>query len=140
MASKVLKNAKVTLGGSDVSTYVKQVTLTDDTDAVDDTTMGLTTHSNTSGLFNWNLQIEFRADYADNLLDEILWNLRGTTFAWEVVPENTTLSAGNPAYQAYGMISTAQRMGGSVGDLAMQPITIVPSGGANAALVRDITP
>jgi hypothetical protein len=140
MGSKVLKNAKVTLGGSDISTYVRQVQLPDECDAVDDSTMGVTTHSNTPGLFNWTLTIELKADYVDNALDEILWNLRGTVFAWEVIPENTTIGTGNPAYSAYGMLSTAQRIGGTVGELAMQPITIVPAGGANAALVRDVTP
>ena len=140
MASKTLTNAYVSLGGSNLSTYVKGVTFTREVEAQDDTTMGMTTRSNLPGLVNWNLQIEFRSDYADNLLDEILDGLVGSVFAVALRAENATISTGNPEWQASGMITSQQILGGSVGDLAMSPVTIVPAGGAAAALIRDVTP
>lgn len=138
MASVTLTDAYVSLGGTNVSTYVKGVTFTRDVEVQDDTTMGMTFRSNLPGLQNWNLQIEFRSDYADNLLDEILDGLIGTVFTVALRADNTTISAGNPEWQAYGTITSWQILGGSVGDLAMSPVTIVPAGGANAAIVRDI--
>lgn len=140
MASKTLTNAYVSLGGNNLSTYVKGVTFTQEVEVQDDTTMGMDTRSNLPGLKNWNLQIEFRSDYADNLLDEILNGLVGTVFAVALRAENTTIGAGNPEWQAQGTITSWQVMGGNVGDLAMSPVTIVPAGGSNASIVRDITP
>lgn len=141
MASLVIKNGYLALGGTEISQYSKGFTLQAETDAVDDTTMGDETKSNTPGLYNWNLSVDPRADYADNLLDEILWNLRGTTFTVAVRPVNAAISASNPEYQMNGMLSSVQIIGGSVGDLAMQPFTIVPSkGSGSSTIVRDITP
>lgn len=137
MASLVITNGFLVLGGNNVSNYVKSFTFTAETEAVDDTTMGDTNRSNTIGLDTWNLSIEPRADYADNLLDEILWTLRRTSFLVQVRPVNTAIGVGNPQYQSYGMIQSMQLLGGSVGDLAMQPITIVPCKGSNSAdLIR----
>ena len=140
MASSTLTNAYVSLGGNNLSTYVKGVTFTREVEAQDDTTMGMTFRSNLPGLQNWSLQIEFRSDYADNLLDEILDTLLGTVFAVAIRAVNTTIGAANPEWQAQGTITSWQVVGGGVGDLAMSPVTIVPAGGANAAIVRDITP
>jgi len=142
MAAKVLTDAYFSLNGNDLSTYVKSLTFNREREAQDDTTMGMTTHSNLPGLINWGLQVEFRADYADNLLCEIL----DTAFTAGVVAlairasKTDAISANNPEWQAQGFITSEQILGGGVGELAKSPITIVPGGGANAAIVRDITP
>jgi hypothetical protein len=139
MASVTLTNAYVALGGTNVSTYVKGVTFTREVEVQDDTAMGMSYRSNLPGLQNWNLQIEFKSDYADNLLDEILNGLIGTVFTVALRAVNTTIGDGNPEWQSYGTITSWQVLGGSVGDLAMSPVTIVPAGGTNAAIVRDVT-
>lgn len=139
MSSLVFTDGYVSLGGTEISSYIKSATLSHETAALDDTTFGDDTTSNKPGLHNWSLSIEPLSDFADNLLDEILWNLKGTSFAIEMRPVNTTVSANNPKYTAYGMITSHQLMGGSVGELSMSPIQIVPSKGSNSATLTRAT-
>lgn len=140
MSSITLTNAYVSLDGNNLSSYVKGVTFTREVETQDDTAMGMTNRSNLPGLKNWNLQIEFKSDYADGLLDEILDGLLGAVFPVAIRAQNTTVGANNPEWQANGTITSWQVMGGSVGDLAMSPVTVVPAGGTAAAIVRDVTP
>lgn len=128
MASLVLTDAFVSLGGTDVSTYVRSVRLPLEVETLDDTTMGDTTRINKGGLKSWTCEIEWQQDFADNLIDEILFGLVGTTFTLIVRPTSSAVGTSNPNYTGTGLLSSYQPFGQSVGDLATATTTIVSAG------------
>ena len=129
MASLVLADCFVSLGGTDVSTYVRSVTLPYAAEMQDDTTMGDTTRINKGGLKNWSIDIEFQQDFADNLIDEILFPLVGTSFTVIVRPvASSVVGVSNPNYTGTGILESYQPFGQSVGDLATSTVTIQSAG------------
>lgn len=138
MADIVLTDAYVSLGGSDVSAYVKQVTLNLNIELQDNTAMGDTTRARIGGLKDSSIQLEFQQDFGDNLIDEILFTAwdAGAAIACAVRPTSDAISTGNPEYQVSGLIENYSPLGNSVGERAMAPVTIQGTG----AVVRDVTP
>lgn len=128
MASLVLTDCFVSLGGTDVSTYVRSVTLPYGAEMLDDTTMGDTTRINKGGLKTWQLDIEFQQDFADNLIDEILFPLVGTSFTVVVRPTTSAVGVSNPNYTGTGVMESYQPFGQSVGDLTTSTVTIQSAG------------
>lgn len=128
MASLALTDAFVSLGGTDISTYVRSVTLPYGAEMLDDTTMGDTTRINKGGLKTWQLDIELQQDFTDNLIDEILFPLVGTTFTVIVRPTSSAVGTSNPNYTGTGILESYQPFGQSVGDLATSTITIQSAG------------
>lgn len=129
MASMVMTDAFVSLGGTDVSTYVRSVSLPYGAEMLDDTTMGDTTRINKGGLKTWQLDIEFQQDFTDNLIDEILFPLVGTTFTVIVRPvASSVVGVSNPNYTGTGILESYQPIGQSVGDLGTSSVTIQSAG------------
>ena len=140
MVQKVLTNAKVLIGASDVSDHVKSVNLEYTVDAVDATKMGDTTKNSKVGLRDIKCDLELHQDYADNSIDEIIFGFleSGAINAIAIRPDNAAISANNPEYQFSAFVSSHSPVAGSVGEGPMTKVTLTPSGGG--ALVRDITP
>ena len=138
MSSLVLTNAYIILGDSELSTYGNQVSLNFDVETADVTTFGDTTRANIAGLKSWSAEINFVQDFADNLLDEILWGLFDAAAAITCAfrPVNTTIGAGNPEYSGSGIITSYKPLGNSIGEAAGASVSIVSAG----AMTRDITP
>lgn len=136
MAQTVLSNAKVMLGASDISAYVKAVNLDYSVETPDATKMGDTTKNSIVGMKDIKCSLDLHQDYADNGLDEIIFGLIGTAVAVAIRPANTTVSASNPEYQFTGFVSSHSPISGSVGDNPSTKVTITPSGGG--ALVRAV--
>jgi hypothetical protein len=140
MAKFVYTDAKVEINGTDISNRVKTVSLSFETDVQDSTVMGMTTKGNIAGLKNFSMDLDLTQDFVDNGLDETLWGLHsaGTVFAFEVRANKTTgIGPGNPEYRGYGLITGYNPIDGTVGDLAMTKISIVP--GDDGTNAPDIT-
>jgi hypothetical protein len=139
MAAFVWTNAEVVINADDVSAYTRSVTLDLGQDAPEDTAMGDTARSYLGGgLKNSSLTLEVNDDFADNALDEIVWDIysAGTAVACTVKPvKGTAISAANPEFQ-FNAILTGFSAGGAVGDAARKPIQFVITGN----VTRDITP
>lgn len=135
MAHFVLKDAYVLLNAVDLSAHVRSVTVNYSAELVDDTTMSKVSRSRKGGLKDWSLNVEFAQDFAAAQVDATLFSLVGTQFAVEVRPTSGARSATNPAYTGNGMLESYQPVTGSVGALAMAPITI--QGADGVALARQ---
>lgn len=134
MASTVLTDCFVSLGGVDISTYVRSVSLPYGAEMLDDTTMGDTTRINKGGLKTWSIDIELQQDFADNLIDEILFPLVGTTFTVIVRPvASSVVGVSNPNYTGTGILESYQPLGQSVGELTTSTITIQSAGALSRA-------
>jgi hypothetical protein len=124
MANMVLRDAFVSLNSVNLSSLVRQVTLTYSAELQDDTAMGDTARSRIGGLKDWSLSIEFFQDYAAAQVDATLFSLVGSTFAVEVRPTSAAAGATNPKFTGTGILESYQPVGGTVGENLMAPVSI----------------
>lgn len=121
--------------GVDISTYCKSVAFDQGADALDSTTFGQTTKINLPGLKSWSFNVQGNADFADDLIDEILAAALGTSLTIKFKPANAAISTGNPEYTGTGVV-TGYNISGSVDGLPQFTLTIAAGG----ELTRDVTP
>lgn len=128
MAVHKFYNAKVTIGGVDLSDHVKSVRVSQEAEALDITAMGDTTKKALGGLLSWSIEIDFEQDYAASKVDATMAPLVGATAAIVVIPENAAVSATNPSYTGTGLLTSYQPIGGQVGEAHMTQAKFVSAG------------
>jgi len=131
MATFVFKDADVNLDSNDISAYTTSVTLDLSADAPEDTAMGDTFTSLVGGgIKSGTATIEFNQDFADNLLDEILWGIfnGGTAVTLTLKPTSAAVGTSNPSYSGSVILTSYSPLSGSVGDKATTSITCPTSG------------
>lgn len=129
MAALVLTDASVVIDSQDISTYVQSVTIPRGADIVDTTTMSSTSaKTNAGGLTEWSATIECRADFADNLLDEILYSRLAGSYTCVFKASSGSVTTSNPSYTGTGIIKGYSPISGNVGELAKVTIEIQGSG------------
>lgn len=134
MAKKVLKDAFVSIDGTDLSDHVKSVTLNYSAGMLDDSAMGDDTKSSVGGLKNWSAEIEFHNDYAASSVDATLFPLVGSTVALIIRPDNTAgVGTTNPNYTGNGTIESYPPISGGHGELAAASVTIQSAGDLSRA-------
>ena len=134
MATFLSNDAFVSIGGVDLSDHCIQAGCNYDADALDDTAMGDTTHSNKGGLKNWGMNFEFFQDYATGSVDLTLTTIVGTTTTCTVRAVSTGgVSATSPNYTGLGMVQSYNPIAGNVGDMAKCSVVIVPAGNISRA-------
>lgn len=123
MATFAFIDAVVTVNAVDLSDHVRQVSISTSADDLDDTAMGNTYRSRIAGLKDWQVTIEFNADYAASEVDATIWPLVGTTTTVKVKPDSASTSATNPEYSGDVLVNDYTPVGGSVGELATVSMT-----------------
>ena len=137
MSEFYLKSPYVVLGGTDVSAYVMGVTLNVGREKLDNTKGGTDTRTSMMGLKIWDAKIQFAADLADGLLDEILWTLldAGAAFAVIIAALGTGETASNPEYTGNMIFDGPYNvLGGAVGEHQTNDVALAAAG----AITRDI--
>lgn len=122
MAVFAFTDAYVSVGGTDLSDWVKSVQIEISVDELETTAMGATNKTRIAGLKDWSVSIEFNEDYAAAAVDATLWPLLGTVAAVEVRPTSGSRSATNPGYNGNILVSKLPVVGGAVGDLAKRSV------------------
>jgi hypothetical protein len=133
MAAFVFTDAYFSVTGTDLSAYVRSVTVNYQAELQDSTTMGDSTRERLGGLKDWSVDVEFNQDFASSAVDDTLWPLVGTTFVVAVRPTSSAKGATNPEYTGTGILESYPPLGGSVGDLATASITIQAAGDLSRA-------
>ena len=132
MATVVLTNAYISIGGVDLSDHANSVTINYEKDSVEITAFGSSGHSFTGGLQNNSCEIALMQDFAtspSNSVEATLYPLVGTTTTVIIKPSGSTTSATNPAYTLTGAFLAAHTpVAGAVGELAMSTVSF--TGGA----------
>lgn len=128
MATIILKNAHVSIGGVDLSDHVRQITLNYKSELQDDTAMGDNTRSRKGGLKDWDASIEFLQDYATGSVDATLFSNVGGAVAFVGNPDGSATSVSNPRYSGTGVLESYNPLSGTVGDLAMTTAQIQAAG------------
>jgi hypothetical protein len=122
----------VTIGGETLHDHGRQATLALDRTALDATAFGDGWSVNHGGLRSGTLTLQALDDFADESIDEILWDLYMSATgiaAFEVRPVNTTVSAANPAYT--GSLFVQQfTIGGDLNTMASKSLSFPLSGAA----------
>jgi hypothetical protein len=123
----VLKDAVVSIAGTDLSSYVQSVTLDYAVDAVAVDSMGSNGHVFQAGLQNNSVAVTFNQDFAvsPNKVAAVLDGQIGLgTTTIIIKATSAATSTTNPAYTiSNAFLAGTQPVAGSVGDLAQMSVT-----------------
>jgi len=131
----VLTNAFVSIDGQDFSDHVTSVTLNQNVDAVETTTMSSAgARTRVGGLKDNSVTIEFNQDFSASELEATVNDAAATWVGRNditiiVKPDGGTTSATNPAYTFDVLVSEWTPLNGAVGELATVSVTW-PTNGA----------
>lgn len=123
MAKFVATDYKVTINGTNVSSYVAAVTMDVSMDEVETTAFGQTYRSRVGGLKDSSIQIDFHQDFGVGGIDVLVQPLLGSNATVVVTPTSSSVSATNPSYTGVYLVSQYQPFASSVGDLATLSVT-----------------
>lgn len=114
MGSEIISQQLILWDGYNLTTRLTRFLMDDGTDALEDTTLGCTTHSNAVGLFNPAIQIEGIYDAAT--YDEALYSTMGGSDVLISILRSGT--SGALAYFLNAMHASYEPVKGAVGELA----------------------
>ena len=126
MAKLVLTNANVTLGGTDVSSYVASVTLNISVNEVETTAFGSGATTRVGGLQDNSVTLDMHQDYS--AIEGLVYPLIGSTTSLVVKPKGTAVGTANPSYTMTPLVTEWTPVNGAVGELAPASITWPVSG------------
>jgi hypothetical protein len=129
MATIILDDMSLSIGGTDIAIYIESGSLTYGAEVKDDTTMTANTRKNKGGLKVWAVSGVAHNDWADNALDEDMFQLVGTEVAMILKPTSSAISATNPAYTGQAIMTQWDPIaGGQVGEIAKANFSLVCAG------------
>lgn len=123
----VFQNARVILGGTDISAFIKSVTLNLSSAMLDNTTMGALAISRVAGLKDSDASFAPNQDFTSaTTIDSVLWAIYNANVdsCVEVRPVNACSSANNPTYFVNMLLDKYTPMSGNVGTLLGAPFTM----------------
>jgi len=126
MAKLVLTNSNVTLGGTDVSSYVASVTLNISVNEVETTAFGSGATTRVGGLQDNSVTLDMHQDYS--AIEGLVYPLIGSTTSLIVKPNGTAVGTANPSYTMTPLVTEWTPVNGAVGELATASITWPVSG------------
>jgi hypothetical protein len=140
MATFLGNGVQLSVATTNLSTYVKSVTLNQTFDSLDVTSMGASGHSMIAGLENSSITIEFNADFAASAVNQTINGatagngLVGSTAVVKVIPTSAAVGAANPLYTATCLVIEWPQVY-NVSELATVSVTWPVNGG----IVKTIT-
>jgi hypothetical protein len=140
MAKYVLRNAKVTVAGTDLSDHVSAVTITTSRPEVDVTSMGDAYQAFVGGIPDATIEVAYYQDHASASVDATHWPLVGsdTTFPVSVRPVNAAGSTTNPTFVMTALLlGDYQPIAGDVGSASTTTVAYRNAG--STGIVRHTT-
>lgn len=134
MASLKFTDCFFSIGGTDLSAWVKEVSLDYGVATLDETAMGDTTRKNLGGLLEWSASVTFKQDFAASAPDVTLFTTVGTTATIIIRPvKATVVGPTNPNYTGTALITGYGPFGNGVGDLATTKLSLACAGALSRA-------
>lgn len=133
MAKTILTDAKVTIGGTNVSALIREVDVQMNVEDVDLTAMGGTSRAHGAGLRDDRMTFTAYQDYtAVTGLDAIAAPLLGSSTGATIVVTGTSssVSSSNPSYTMVGVLFEYHPLQGEVGAASMTPLVFLPAQGS----------
>lgn len=128
----IIRDAKVTVNGVDLSDHVQKVTVTKKAEEQDVTAMGAVSKQTELGISDDMIQVTFYQDYKEGSVNRTLSPLQGsnTTFVVEVVPTSEAISKTNPGFEiSEAILPEFVPVDGQVGSASTTDCTFKPAGG-----------
>lgn len=130
MAKYVMTNTKVMINGTDFSSALSSVELSQSVNEVDTTNFGSAGWTSvTGGIKSGSLTLNWHQDFGAGSVNAILQPLLGTSATVVVTPSTAVVSATNPTWTGQFLVSQYNPVAGAVGDLAVFSTTW-PANGA----------
>jgi hypothetical protein len=129
----VLTDASVTISGTTVSTFIREVDVQMNVEDVDLTAMGATSRNHGAGLRDDRMTFTAFSDYTavtglDAICNPLLGSSTGATIV--VKPTSSAASSSNPTYTMVGVLFEYHPIQGEVGAAAMTPLVFMPAAGS----------
>ncbi len=139
MATFVLKDAHVLIGGVDLSDHCTQVTINYSAELLEDTAMSSTfTRSRTTGLLDWSMEFIFWQDFDSASVDATLFPLVGAAAATAMIVravKATAIGPTNPEFQGNARIESYSPIAGSMAEVASTTVPFLGEGALTRATV-----
>ena len=126
MAKLVLTDSKITINGTDVSTYVAAVTLSVTAAEVETTAFGQGAVTRTGGLKDNSVTLSIHNEYSS--IQGLVYPLIGSTASIVIKPNGTAVGTANPSYSATVLVTEWTPVNGAVGELATASVSWPVSG------------
>jgi hypothetical protein len=121
--AQVITNANITVGGVDLSSSVKKVTISRTKAEVDVTTFGNTGKRRIAGLEDSKISIDFFQDFSASSVEATLYSLLGQTATVVIKPVSSTVTTTNPSWTASVLVTDWMPLDAQVGETASASIT-----------------
>lgn len=129
MASHVFKNPFFSLNGVNLTQYVRELVLSYETEAVEQTAAGDGTRARLAGLEDWAISATLKQDYDASAVHDTLWAAKSSsTNAVIVQPTTATPTGTNPRWSGTAVLESFNVAAGTIGDLHESPISLVANG------------
>lgn len=135
MAVEMLWNASLVVNSVDLSSKVRSIVVTRNHEDLDATGMGSVARTHYPGLRDDSMEVEFFQDFATGSVEATIGGLLGNGTGVSIVAKKDTgaVAATNPSYTMTGFPLTHQPINGTVGDMHMTNVTLVPAAGSSIA-------
>jgi hypothetical protein len=123
----IYRNAFFSIGGTDLSAFLRQMNAPQEIEAQDDTVMPDTFRSSAGGLTNWSVDCEFNQGYAAGEPDTVISALLVSPYTSAIVlrPDAGVVASTNPQWAGTALITNYTALQGSVGDQAIATLNMV---------------
>jgi len=128
MAIFVATDYKITLNGTNLSSYLTHAELKISANDVTTTSFGGSYVTRVAGLKEGSISLTFNQDFAANSVDAIIYPLIGTLGTVVITPTSSAVGTANPAYTAVASIIDYSPFASNIGDLATFSVTWPTSG------------
>lgn len=129
MAELVFKNPYITLGGVDLSSFIRSVTINYGAEILDKTGGVTNSKEKIAGLKDWSVALELNQDFDTASVDKTLYDLVGAAAAAIIInPNGSSTSVTNPRYSGNVLAGSYTPLGQSVGQYVTAPVTLEGTG------------
>lgn len=110
----ILKDVHFSIGGNDLTGYVKQLSFDQSVEVQDNTTMGSNSRTKEPGLKDASGSVTFKQDFS--AVDAVLSSAMGSTVDFAFRQQNEAVSLTNPEFSGQMIISAYNPIAGGVGE------------------------
>lgn len=128
MAKFAATDYYVTINGTDFSTSLNSVELSQEADDLETTAFGSSWRTRIGGLKQASLTLNFMQDFAAGSVDATLNPLLGSIATVVIKPTSGTVTATNPTYTMTALVTQYSPFASSVGDIATLSVSWPVSG------------
>ena len=134
MAKFAATDYVVTINGTDFSTSLNSVELSQEADDLETTAFGSSWRTRIGGLKQASLTLNFMQDFAAGSVDATLNPLLGSIATVVIKPTSSSVGTTNPSYTMTCLVTQYSPFASSVGDVATLSVTWPVSGSVVRAI------